>query len=186
MLAAAAAAYQEALVIRQEIGQGALAVDDLAGLARIALKQDRTSEALAHTQEMLGWIDEHGVEGIEYPVSVYLTAAETYTAVGQGDRVAEVITAAQAWLAERAARISDEPEPHLPTEEAQDAMGLESFFDKHCNVGDPCPSETLRMVGLRRKALDGARERQAGRKARIEQANATLAAEIQAIVEADA
>ena len=87
-------------------------------------------------------------------------------------------------LLDEAARISDEPEPHLPTDEVQDAMGLESFLDKHCNVGDPCPSETRRMVGLRRTALDDARARQAERKARIEQANARLAAEIQAIVEA--
>ena len=85
-------------------------------------------------------------------------------------------------LLDEAARACDEPEPHLTTEDVQDAMGLERFFEKHCNVGDPCPSETLRMIGLRRQALDAARARQAERKARIERANEQLDAEIQAIL----
>ncbi|MBU0606715.1 MAG: hypothetical protein KKI08_02460 [Armatimonadetes bacterium] len=85
-------------------------------------------------------------------------------------------------LLDEAARISDEPEPHLPTETVQDAMGLESFLEKHSNLGDPVPSETLRMIGLRRQDLAAARSRQAERKARIEQANTRLAAAIEAIV----
>ena len=86
-------------------------------------------------------------------------------------------------LLDEAARISDEPEPHLSTETVQDAMGLASFFEKHNNLGDPCPSETLRLIGLRRKDLEAAKARQVERKARIEKANEKLAAEIKAIVE---
>ncbi|OGV73319.1 MAG: hypothetical protein A3K19_14300 [Lentisphaerae bacterium RIFOXYB12_FULL_65_16] len=90
---------------------------------------------------------------------------------------------AQLELAYRAARISDEPEPHLTTAQVQDAMGLETFFDKHCNLGDPCPSETRRMIGLRRDALRRLQERQAERKARIDKASARLAEEIVRIVQ---
>lgn len=87
-------------------------------------------------------------------------------------------------LLDEAARVTDEPEPRLSTEEVQAAMGLESFFEMHCNLGDPCPSETLRMVSLRRHDLEDARARQAERKAGIEQANRKLAGEIRAIVDA--
>jgi argininosuccinate lyase len=85
-------------------------------------------------------------------------------------------------LLDEAARISDDPEPHLTTAQVQDAMGLETFFEKHCNIGDPCESETRRMIGLRRATLEQTRERQAERKSRIEKANARLAAEIAAII----
>lgn len=87
-------------------------------------------------------------------------------------------------LLDEAARVTDEPEPRLSTEGVQDAMGLESFFEKHCNLGDPCPSETLRMVSLGRHDIEDARARQAECRARIEEANRKLAAEIKAIVDA--
>jgi argininosuccinate lyase len=85
-------------------------------------------------------------------------------------------------LLDEAARVSDEPEPGLSDAEVFDAMGLESFFEKHCNLGDPCPSETLRMIGLRREKLAGLREAQAGRRERVESANRRLEDEIRAIL----
>jgi len=85
-------------------------------------------------------------------------------------------------LLDEAARITGDPEPHLSTEDVQDAMNLETFFEKHNNLGDPCPSETLRMLKLRSADLEAARQRQAERRRRIEDARAKLQAEMDAIV----
>jgi argininosuccinate lyase len=85
-------------------------------------------------------------------------------------------------LLDEAARVSGEPEPELSDAEVFDAMGLESFFEKHGNVGDPCPSETLRMIKLRRESLAGLRQAQTERRERVESANARLDAEIEAIL----
>jgi class 3 adenylate cyclase/tetratricopeptide (TPR) repeat protein len=107
-LDAAAAAYTEALQIRRELGQDSRAIDDVAGLARIALRQQQLEQALAYVEETLAWIDEHGVAGIDYPLRVYLTAGDVLYAVGQPEHAAEVLLAAQSLIEERAVRISDE------------------------------------------------------------------------------
>jgi len=104
----ASKAYEEALRLRCEIGQDALAIDDLAGLARVALEQDRVAQALAHVEEALDWIGIHGVQGIEYPLRVYLTSADVLAAAGQEERAAEILATAYDLLQEQAARISDE------------------------------------------------------------------------------
>jgi class 3 adenylate cyclase/tetratricopeptide (TPR) repeat protein len=106
-LEAAAQAYRRARDLRREVGQDKLAIDDVAGLARVALKQDRLEEALAYAEEALGWIAEQGVDGIEYPLRVYLAAADVLTAAGQGERVPSVLGAAHELLQARAGRIRD-------------------------------------------------------------------------------
>jgi hypothetical protein len=78
--------------------------------------------------------------------------------------------------------VTGDPEPRLSTEEVQDAMSLDTFFEKHCNLGDPCPSETQRMIGLRRQDLKAARERQKARKDKLAKAEQLLAVEIDKIV----
>ncbi|MBN1136401.1 MAG: tetratricopeptide repeat protein [Anaerolineae bacterium] len=105
---AAAAAYEQALQLRREIGQLACAVDDEAGLARVALKQGRIDLAASHVEQALGGIAERGVEGIEYPVRVYLTAADLFQATGQPDRTREMLAAADRLVQERAEHIGDE------------------------------------------------------------------------------
>jgi argininosuccinate lyase len=85
-------------------------------------------------------------------------------------------------LLDEAARVTSEPEPHLTTEQVQDAIGLESFLEKHRNVGDPHPDETRRLIGTRREQLEEFRSRQAERRSRIEQANERLEREIRAIL----
>jgi len=107
-LDAAAATYEEALCLRREIGQEALAMDSLAGLARVTLKQGQMVRASTYVEETLDWIAGHGVHGIEYPLRVYLTAADVLIAAGQEERATETLTAAQTLIQEQAARISDE------------------------------------------------------------------------------
>ncbi|HBY94995.1 MAG TPA: hypothetical protein DEP84_13725, partial [Chloroflexi bacterium] len=108
-LEAASRAYQEALSLRREIGQAASGVDDLAGLARVALKQGQVDQALAHVEELLDWMATQGVQGIEYPLRIYLTGADVLTAANRPERAAELLSAAHSLLLEQAAHISDEP-----------------------------------------------------------------------------
>jgi class 3 adenylate cyclase/tetratricopeptide (TPR) repeat protein len=104
----AATSFQEALQLRRTIGQAALAIDDLAGLARVALATSDVTGALNYVEEILGWTDEHGVRSIENPLKVYLTCADVLTAAGQIERTSDILQTAKALLMEQAARISDD------------------------------------------------------------------------------
>ena len=59
-LDAAREAFSQALDIRHELSQEALVMDDLAGLARVALSQDDRPTALAHANQILAWLEENG------------------------------------------------------------------------------------------------------------------------------
>jgi class 3 adenylate cyclase/tetratricopeptide (TPR) repeat protein len=104
----AATAYEQALRLRRDIGQEGLAIDDVAGLARVALREERLDDALGHVEEALEWIQAHDAESVEYPLRVYLTAADVLAEAGKTERAQEVVRTAHALLQERAARISDE------------------------------------------------------------------------------
>lgn len=86
-------------------------------------------------------------------------------------------------LIDEAAALTDELSPGLTTEQVQECMGLEHFFAKHCNVGDPCPTETLRLVEDRRRQLEKSRQQQAWRKQRLEEGEKKLAKAIQEILD---
>jgi predicted ATPase len=100
--------YIEALHLRRNIGQSAQAIDDLAGLARVTLAQSQVSKALTYVEEILIWIEDHGIAGIEYPLRVYLTCTDVLVSVGQTARAVNIIRTAHALLLEQASRISDE------------------------------------------------------------------------------
>lgn len=100
--------YEEAMQLRRKQGQDASAIDDLAGLARIRLNQQKTAESLQHTQEALDWIATNGTSGIEYPVRVYLTCAAVLQSTNQVERATTILQEAQTFLHTQAERISDE------------------------------------------------------------------------------
>jgi predicted ATPase/class 3 adenylate cyclase len=112
-LEAAARAYNEALQLRRELGQYSLLIDDLAGLARIAMAQGRSEQALEQVEDILTWIETYGSEGIEYPLQVYLTCYRVLTWAGEGDaptgeRAHAILSQAHAALVEQATAIGDE------------------------------------------------------------------------------
>lgn len=78
-------------------------------------------------------------------------------------------------LLDEAARVTDEPEPNLTDDQVRGAMTFERFFETHCNPGDPCPSETRRMVKERRTQLDGLRTDQQSRRDQLREADERLA-----------
>ena len=107
-LDAARDTYQGALNLRREIGQSGSAVDDLAGLARVAFTQGQVDQAQALVQEAWDWIAAHGDAGLAYPVRVYLTASDVWAATGQAGLAGEALAAAERFVQDRADRISDE------------------------------------------------------------------------------
>jgi class 3 adenylate cyclase/predicted ATPase len=110
---AAAEAYTQAMNLRSELGQHGLTMDDLAGLARVALTQNDLEGATAQVEEILAWIGANGTEGIEYPLQVYLTCyqvlmAKTTHEPSAAERAKALLTQAHAALLERASGISNE------------------------------------------------------------------------------
>ncbi|MCD4739347.1 MAG: tetratricopeptide repeat protein [Anaerolineae bacterium] len=104
----AEAAYRESLFIRREIGQAALAIEDMAGLGGVALARSRWQEAKQYAEECLVHITAHGVAGIEYVFEVYLTCVRVLEACGEHERAWGVLAKAHALLMERADKIEDE------------------------------------------------------------------------------
>jgi tetratricopeptide (TPR) repeat protein len=107
-LAEAAAAYEKALQLRREIGQAAAAIDDLAGLARVALKQSSLVQAAQYAEEIWQWLEEHGVQGILHPLQVYLTVGDVWQANGRQAEAGAILTRAYELLQEQAARFTNE------------------------------------------------------------------------------
>jgi len=110
-LQAAARAYREALHLRREMGQSSLAIDDLAGLARIAMAQGDPQQALEHVREIMAWIETNGSEGIEYPLQVYMTCYRILDATGGNvpatRRCHAILSKAHTALLEQASEIGD-------------------------------------------------------------------------------
>ncbi|MBN1180220.1 MAG: DUF2791 family P-loop domain-containing protein, partial [Anaerolineae bacterium] len=103
----AEAAFGEALRLRRDLGQTAAALDDLGGLARAALLRDALPQAQAYVEEVLAALQEQSVEGVEFPVLVYLTGCCVLRAAGEEERAREALAAARRLVEERAAAIHD-------------------------------------------------------------------------------
>ena len=103
-------AYQKAIKIRRKLGEEKLVMDDLAGLARVAMREGNNSQALRYVEEILAWIESNDVEGIEYPLQVYLTCYQVLQATLDGAlaRADTILLTAHTMLQEQAAKIKDE------------------------------------------------------------------------------
>ena len=105
---AAVEAYTQAVRLRREMGHHSLTMDNLAGLARIALAQSDLPPATQNVEEILAWIDANGTSGIEYPLQVYLTCYRVLQSVAPDDpRCDSILSAAHTAVMERAGGISD-------------------------------------------------------------------------------
>jgi class 3 adenylate cyclase/tetratricopeptide (TPR) repeat protein len=112
-LEAAATTYDQALCLRREMGQAGLAMDALAGLANVALKQGDLDAALTYVEEILAWLETNHVASLDNPFQVSLTAYRVLEATAPGnpaaiERAQAVLKAAHTALQERAVRLSDE------------------------------------------------------------------------------
>ncbi len=100
-------AFRQALRLRRDLSQTAAAVDDLAGLARVALAQGEIERAAAWVEEILAWLAGHSPDGVEFPVLVYLSCYRVLRAVGDEARARDVLATGCGLLQERAAAIHD-------------------------------------------------------------------------------
>jgi Tfp pilus assembly protein PilF len=104
----AAESYQESLDIRKALNQPNLAMEPLAGLAQVSLKQAEISTALGVVKEILGYLDEGGtLDGAEEPMRVWLTCYRVLQAI-QDPRALPILENSYQLLQERAEKISDE------------------------------------------------------------------------------
>jgi tetratricopeptide (TPR) repeat protein len=124
-LAEAANGYQQALDIRRELGDLKLAMEPLAGLAHVALFQEDLTQARAHAEEILSYLENnmpasgfttppessewtgHPLDGTDEPLRVYLTCFHVLDA-GQDPRAQQVLIAAHNLLQKRAGSIKDQ------------------------------------------------------------------------------
>jgi hypothetical protein len=104
--AVAANAYQQAYALRHQLGEAHLAVDPLAGLARISLAENDLEYATAHVETILNYIAEHGLTGTEEPARIYLTCYQELKA-SKDARAQDILTVAYQQLQAQAAKISD-------------------------------------------------------------------------------
>jgi tetratricopeptide (TPR) repeat protein len=104
----ASEAYKESLDIRNALNQPNLAMEPLAGLAQVSLKQKEISTAQKVVEEILGYLDEGGtLDGAEEPMRVWLTCYRVLKAA-QDPRASYILENSYQLLQERAQKISDE------------------------------------------------------------------------------
>jgi len=104
--AEAATAYQQALASRRELGQAYLAMEPLAGLARVALAQGDLLQARACADEILNYLESSSLDGTEEPLRIYLTCYRVLSTT-QDPRAQDILVTAHDLLQEQAARIHD-------------------------------------------------------------------------------
>lgn len=104
----AAAAYLEALAVWEELGQPNLAMESLAGLARVGLATGDLAQAQDHVARIMAYIDEVGaIRGTDEDVLIYLTCYRVLHAAGDV-RAGPVLATAYHLVQERAGQIGDE------------------------------------------------------------------------------
>ena len=99
--------YQQALAIHRDIGATTLAVFDQAGLARIALAQKDFEAAQTHISPVTAWILAGNAQQFWDPWTIYLSAYQVLTALGESDQAHSILDQAHTVLYQRAKEISD-------------------------------------------------------------------------------
>jgi predicted ATPase len=107
-LEAADEAYTAALQLRRDLDQHALAVSDLAGLARVASARGETATALLYVQEALSGVEAYGAMGIDDLGDVYLTCVRVLKKCGHPVQASDVLRQARSDIMEVATKIGDD------------------------------------------------------------------------------
>ncbi len=108
----AAAAYRESLSLRRDLGTLNLALETLAGLARVTLAQGQPAQALSHIEDILSHLKASGnFDGTDEPFHIHLTCCRVLEA-NDDPRLTEVLDQAYHLLQAQAQKIPDEPTRH--------------------------------------------------------------------------
>ena len=105
-LQGAEAAYQAALRLCQELGVEALALESLAGLARLALAYDDLATAQTRANELATALEAEVVAWVDELPQIFLSCYQVLSAAGDA-RAVQVLEAACARLERQASQISD-------------------------------------------------------------------------------
>ena len=105
-LAAAGHAYRQALTLRQALDQPHLALEPLAGLARLALTSGDLPQAGQHVEIILTTLETRPLHGLDEPFRVYLTCYQVLQAAAD-DRAKRILHTAHTLLQERAGHIPE-------------------------------------------------------------------------------
>lgn len=106
-LTEAAESYRKALALRRKMGEDHLAMEPLAGLARLALLQADIPRAQSHVDEILAYLELGTLEGTEEPFRVYLACYRVLRASGDS-RAAEFLRMVHQQMQQRITQIEDE------------------------------------------------------------------------------
>jgi len=103
---------ENALQIRRDLGAEVLAIDTMAGLAQLSLKEGQLEKAQHYISQILSWIEAKGTEGIELPVLVYLICYQVIQALAKTDShllidARVILEAGHALLEQHALRIQE-------------------------------------------------------------------------------
>lgn len=105
-------AYTEALTLQRELGRLRMALEPLAGLARVALAQGDLSRAQSYAEEILEYFESGGnAEGTREPIRIYLSCYRVLRA-SQDSRADAMLEKAHALLQQRADRMEDQELRH--------------------------------------------------------------------------
>jgi predicted ATPase/DNA-binding SARP family transcriptional activator/Tfp pilus assembly protein PilF len=103
--------YRTALELRRKANQRHLAMEPLAGLARLFLRQGDLADAKTQVEEILDYLEADTPKGVDEPFLIYLTCYRVLQAA-QDSRAREILTTAHHLLQERAAKIANEEMRH--------------------------------------------------------------------------
>lgn len=106
-LAQAHQAFASALDIRRSLGQRHLEMENLAGIAGVALRQQAIHEAYDAVKTILDYLQEHSLDGTLEPFRIYLICYQVLAAA-QDQRAPKVLNQVQQQLQARALQIDDE------------------------------------------------------------------------------
>jgi class 3 adenylate cyclase/tetratricopeptide (TPR) repeat protein len=102
-----AAAYERALQLRNELGQRALVLEALAGLARVALDQSDIGRARLIVDSILAELGKTDLEAMDEPVEVHMTCFRVLHLNQDLQRANELLELAYQLMQSRAQKIGD-------------------------------------------------------------------------------
>ncbi len=89
------------------LGATAQMVEAQSGLARLALQRGDLPQAEQYALQIIAYLDEHGPQGLELPILVYLTCARVFQALGDAFRLQQALENGRRELQTRLDRISE-------------------------------------------------------------------------------
>jgi predicted ATPase/class 3 adenylate cyclase len=101
----AAAQYEAALASFKLLDATTQMVEAQAGLARLALQHNNLPQAEQNAMEIIAFLEQHGPQGLELPILVYLTCARVFQVLGDAPRLQRILENGRKELQARLDRI---------------------------------------------------------------------------------